>query len=265
MVSTAAAGWLAAALWLPMAGCAPPGPEPSEAPPQEQAAAADATAAAADAAADPAAPPAAKPITHADLHLGIDVSSHSGEVDWTALRAAGHTFAFLKATEGVDLRDPAFELEWPKVKEAGLLRGAYHFYVSEDDPEEQARFFISTVTLESGDLAPVVDIELLGHNTPPGLADRLETFVQRLEEHYGVAPIIYTDANFWDQNLDDRFGDHPLWIAEYGVAAPRLPTGWSEWHLWQWRGDAQVPGVAKGADLSKVNREGADLSRLVIP
>ena len=209
-----------------------------------------------------------------DLHHGVDVSGHSGAVDWAELKAAGHTFAFLKATEGMDLKDSAFESNWPKVRAAGLVRGAYHFYVSEDDPEKQARFFIETVQLGSGDLAPVVDIESLGHNTQPGLAERLKTFVALLDDHYGVKPIIYTGSSFWDAQIaadstgDSTvdFDDHPLWVAEYGVEKPRLPRGWSEWHLWQWQGDAKVPGVAKSADLSKVNREsGVDLAALVIP
>lgn len=200
----------------------------------------------------------------AELHLGVDLSMHSGTVDWRALKDAGHTFAFVKATEGVDLLDSAFGASWQAMKQAGLVRGAYHFFVTEDDPDQQADFFIANVHLEPGDLAPVVDIEVIGHDTPPGLADRLRTFVSRLETHYGAKPIIYTGPNFWDQNLDASFGEHPLWVAEYGVEAPRLPKGWSAWHLWQWQGDASVPGVEKAADLSKVNRDGPDLGALVI-
>lgn len=203
---------------------------------------------------------------HEILGEGIDVSGHAGEVDWHALRAAGHTFAFVKATEGVDLADPAFEAWWPAMEEAGLIRGAYHFYVTEDDPEEQAAFFISHAELGPGDLAPVVDVELIGHGTQPGLADRLRRFLSILEERYGVKPIIYTSPKFWDQHLGEGFGEHPLWVAEYGVAEPAIPAGWNDWHLWQHSGDAAVPGVEKGADLSRVNRSSdVDLSKLVIP
>ncbi|MEE8587348.1 MAG: GH25 family lysozyme, partial [Acidobacteriota bacterium] len=62
-----------------------------------------------------------------------------------------------------------------------------------------------------------------------------------------------------------RYGEYPLWLAEYGVEAPRIPVGWSDWHLWQWQGDAQVPGVEKSADLNRVNRSHTDLSALVVP
>ena len=200
----------------------------------------------------------------AGLQRGIDVSAHSGAVDWAAVVEAGHSFAFAKATEGVDLEDPAFEAHWQAMKDAGIVRGAYHFYVTEDAPEDQASFFIANVTLEPGDLAPVVDVELIGHGTQPGLPERLKTYLDLVESHYGVRPIIYTSPNFWDEHLTDEFGDYPLWVAEYGVDAPRLPSGWQEWHLWQYQDSAEVPGVANGADLSHLNRE-LDLSVLLMP
>jgi len=221
---------------------------------------------AAAATAEPASSPPVDPAAIASrLAHGIDLSHHDGGVDWTDVAAAGHTFAIVKASEGVDNPDPSFPGHWPAMKEAGLIRGAYHFYVTEDDPAEQAKLFIATVDLQPGDLAPAVDIELLGHDTRPGLPARLKTFLSILEQHYGVKPIIYTGPNFWDANLDATFGDHPLWVAEYGVSDPRLPAGWTEWHLWQYSQDVTVPGVEKAVDASHVNRTGADLGALVIP
>jgi len=195
---------------------------------------------------------------------GIDVSHHSGEVDWAKVKAEGYTFAFAKATEGMDDPDPLFAAHWPAMKKAGLIRGAYHFYVTEDDPHEQAKFFIQNVTLKKGDLAPVVDIEILGKDTPPGLVSRFQTFLEIVEKHYGIKPIIYTDKGFWNAHLDDKFGSYPLWVAEYDVESPTLPQGWITYHLWQWKGDAQVPGVEKKADLSKFNHKKEDFFQLII-
>lgn len=199
------------------------------------------------------------------LRDGIDVSSYSGTVDWSQVLAQGKGFAFLKATEGMTLKDSAFATNWPLVKQAGMLRGAYHFYVTEDDPEAQASFFIDNVSLEPGDLAPVVDVEVLGKGTQPGLPGQLKTFVDLIAGHYGIKPVVYTTASFWDANLDDSFGAYPLWVAEYGVQAPRLPSGWQDWVLWQWQGDATVPGVESTADLDRANTDGVDLSVLILP
>lgn len=187
---------------------------------------------------------------------GIDVSAHSGQVEWAKVIGEGYGFAFVKATEGVDFKDSAFDGNWQAMKAAGMIRGAYHFYVTEDDPTEQANFFISNVTLEPGDLAPVVDVEVIGHNTPQGgLPQRLATWLSVVEQHYGVKPIIYTSPNFWNTYFDDSFGAYPLWVAEYGVGAPKVTTGWKTWSLWQWQGDATVVGVQNSADLNRVNPE----------
>lgn len=197
------------------------------------------------------------------LERGVDVSGHSGVVDWMQVEAAGHDFAFVKATEGIDLLDPAFDGHWQALAESELRRGAYHFYVTEDDPAVQAAFFIDNVDLAPGDLAPAVDVELIGHGTEPGLVDRLHVFLDILERHYGTKPILYTSARFWNRNLDDTFGDHPLWIAQYEVDAPDLPASWGNWVLWQHQGDAEIAGVEKGADLSRVNPDGVDPTRLL--
>jgi lysozyme len=196
-------------------------------------------------------------------HHGIDVSHHSGSVDWTKVKAGGYMFAFAKATEGMDDKDPMFDSHWPAIKKAGMIRGAYHFYVTEDDPLEQAGFFTQNVILEKGDLAPVVDIELLGKDTQKGLVSRLQTFLNALEKHYGIKPIIYTDTGFWNANMDDKFGGYPLWLADYDVQSPTLPRGWKTYHLWQWKGDAKVPGVEKTADLTRFNSKN-DLSLLLL-
>lgn len=193
--------------------------------------------------------------------LGIDVSHYSGLVDWRQVAAAGYAFAYVKATEGVDSADPAFQGHWDRLAEVGLLRGAYHFYVTEDDPEQQARFFLDTVEHRPSDLVPVVDVEVIGHGTAPGLADRLRRFLDLVEAEIGVRPMVYTEPNFWDAHLPPEFGQHPLWVAEYGTDEPRVPGGWSRWTLWQWVEDAEVPGVEKGADLSRLHPE-IELSNL---
>ncbi len=206
---------------------------------------------------------AATPQGAAELRNGIDASVHVGTIDWEVVAAAGHTFAFVKATEGMDLKDAAFDQNWAQIKAAGLIRGAYHFYVTEDDPAKQAAFFIDNVVLEPGDLLPAVDVEMIGHDTRPGVPERLQAFVNLIEAHYGVKPIIYTSPNFWDAHFPHGFGAYPLWVANYGVEKPRLPAGWSEWHIWQRQQDARIPGVEKGADLNSVNRS-VDLSMLII-
>jgi lysozyme len=185
-------------------------------------------------------------------------------VDWDRVAGAGYSFAYVKATEGVDSPDPAFPEHWKRLPEVGLRRGAYHFYVTEDDPKAQARFFLDTVEHRPGDLLPAVDVEIIGHGTAPGLADRLRTFLDLVETELGVRPVIYTSPKFWDAHLGPGFHDHPLWVAEYEVDSPRVPESWTRWTFWQWKDDHDVPGVEKDADVSRLHPE-LTLDDLVVP
>jgi len=193
---------------------------------------------------------------------GLDVSYHTGRIDWDTLASGDLDFAFTLSTAGVDFHDPFFDAHWRRMK--GLHRGTYHFFVAADDPAEQARWFIANTPLAPGDLAPVVDIEKLGADPPRDLARRLRTFSQIIEQHYGVKPIIYTGPKFWTENLGDGWSDHLLWIAEYQVENPTVPPGWDGWTLWQHQGDAKIVGVERMADLNLV-APGIDMTGLIIP
>lgn len=195
---------------------------------------------------------------------GIDVSHYSGAVDWQAVEEAGYAFAYVKATEGVDNPDPSFPDHWSRLAETGLARGAYHFYVTEDDPEEQALFFLSVADLKPGDLMPAVDVEALGHGTQPGLADRVRKFVDLVQQAVGVRPVIYTSPRFWEAHMSGDFGEHPLWIAEYGTGSPQVPAGWDRWTLWQHVDSHDLPGVEKDADVSRLHPD-VELDHLRIP
>lgn len=233
---------------------------PADPPPAPDAGAAPA-AASSDAA--PALASVAAP-DEADTVTGIDVSHYSGTVDWSEVEAAGYRFAYVKASEGVDDPDPTFPQHWQELAGTDLRRGAYHLYVTEDDPEAQAQLFLSTVSLASGDLVPVVDIESLGKGTEPGLPDRLRQFLEILEGATGARPMIYTGPDFWDADVAADFGAYRLWIAEVDTDEPRLPQGWTEWTLWQWEINTTVPGVEKDVDVSRLHPE-VRLEDLLIP
>jgi GH25 family lysozyme M1 (1,4-beta-N-acetylmuramidase) len=191
-------------------------------------------------------------VGEAEASAGLDVSYHSGGVDFHGARAAGHGFGFTLATAGEDFRDPLLPSHWARLAEAGLHRGVYHFFVAADDPASQAEWFLSQLALEEGDLPPVVDIETLGDDPPHDLADRLRLFLETVEAEVGARPILYTGPAFWNRHLGEGFGEYPLWIAHYDVPQPTVPRGWTGWTFWQWKGDARVEGVGDPLDLNRL-------------
>lgn len=186
---------------------------------------------------------------------GIDLSHYQGEVDWKMMQKTQQTqfplhFVFVKATEGGDFSDKNFKANFDSARVNGFIRGAYHFYNPKTDPEKQADFFINSVKLERGDLPPVLDIEKKSKNMKQLRAD-LKLWLQRVEAHYGVKPIIYTSYKFKSRYLNDSvFNSYPYWIAHYYVDSVKYE---GEWKFWQYHDAGMIPGIDKQVDLNVFN------------
>ena len=92
---------------------------------------------------------------------GIDVSRHQDKINWDDVRQMDDSgiklgFAFIKATEGVQLIDTKFKRNWENAKVAGIPRGAYHFFNPAKNGKLQALHFIEEVRITTGDLPPVL-------------------------------------------------------------------------------------------------------------
>jgi lysozyme len=190
----------------------------------------------------------ADPANVQGLAQGIDVSQDQGTVTWPSVVAAGYAFAFIKATDGQDYVDPLFAQNWAGAKAAGLRRGAYHFFRAEDDPQIQAEWFWKTVG-GVGELPMVVDVEESMGQPNSTVISNLTSFLASLQQWTNQQPMIYTDSGFWNGLGTNAFGSYPLWVAEYGVAAPTLPSGWVLWDFWQNSETGQVPGIQGNVDL----------------
>ena len=187
---------------------------------------------------------------------GIDVSHHNSRIDWFRVKNGNVgkievKFCFVKATEGIDLKDNDFHNNFSGAKREGLIRGAYHFYVPSADPEQQAQNFIESVTLEAGDFAPVIDFEIhgKGRRVRGNLVENVKKFINILEKHYGVKPIIYTNGYIFREYIKHNFDDYPLWISDYG--SQKL-EGYENTKLviWQHSTDGKVEGIQGNVDFN---------------
>lgn len=194
---------------------------------------------------------------------GIDISSYQGDIDFAKVKKAGITFVIIKATQGNTYRDPRFKNNVIEAKNAGLVVGAYHYYMTDDDPVSQFANFSSQAILTKGDLPPAVDIEAMAWHSKPHLHVKLQTFLNELERHYGVKPILYSGLYFANKNLSG-FADYPLWLAQYEVEKPTIPKGWKTWHFWQWSQFAKIDGIQGSVDVDRFNGDEAAFQTLLI-
>ena len=166
--------------------------------------------------------------------------------------------------------DTKFSTSWSKAKQAGLARGSYWFYDSRYDPLKQAKLWAEQIGSDLGEMHHYADFE----ESYGGLYSSPAHMKQFVEEFMRLLPAakvgIYT-AHYWWRDRMERVGANtaffsklPLWVANYGVQAPLLPSTWQTWELWQFTdsGDGGTYGLRNGgsADLNYFNGTEEDFS-----
>jgi lysozyme len=215
----------------------------------------------------------------ADGHTeGIDVSSNQGQVDWAAVKNDGKVFAFVRASLGGHQPDTIFSVNWPRMRDAGIIRGAYHFFWPATPWLEQAESFLKLLgSLSPGDLPPALDLEEAIAKGDPAKHDiwqdvpasqrlpMVQNWLDTVEDATGLRPIIYTRQNFIEPLLGQNLGSlgtYPLWIAHYGVFQPRIPPAWTSWTFWQYSDIGAVGGVHTAVDCNRFCGSQDDLKNL---
>lgn len=176
---------------------------------------------------------------------GLDVSHWQPTVDWSRVKASGHEFVFLKATEGLTFRDKSFEGHREGARKAGLLVGAYHFFRPNLDPKAQAVHFAKVVgPLAENDLPCVFDWEVSDGHPSADDVQEARIFLQTIKDLTRKNPILYSGPYFLNSfGLGEEFKQYPLWIAHYGTKAPLVPAPWTYWSFHQFTDKGIVPGV----------------------
>jgi GH25 family lysozyme M1 (1,4-beta-N-acetylmuramidase) len=227
------------------------------------------------------------------ISLGIDTASvaNNKQISWPDARSGiPIDFAIIRSNFSTKA-DEVFARDWPKIRAAGLVRGAYLFLrfphpknnMKAADPVSQANAMIRAVrTLDDSDLPPSLDVEFPGGRAATRMsAQNILAGVRAawtvLRDHYGVAPIVYTSGRVWHEDLQDIEApdliESPLWLARYpykkGPARrsgsdiaqlrnPPVPKPWGDatnWWIHQYQGDAvNLPGFPSGnVDMNRFN------------
>ncbi|MDE6363158.1 MAG: hypothetical protein K2L86_02665 [Lachnospiraceae bacterium] len=201
---------------------------------------------------------------------GVDVSHYQGTIDWEILSQQNLDFAVIKATEGSSHIDDRFVENWQAAEQTHLYLGAYHFFSFDSDGDKQAASYIETVGNLDGKLAPVVDVEYYGNkkSNPPARADvvqNLGAFLDTLEQHYQIKPIIYTTFTVYNEYIKGEFEDYPLWVRS--IYCPPAVLFGNRWSFWQYMDTAMLDGYAgdeKYIDVNVFRGTMEELEELVI-
>lgn len=176
---------------------------------------------------------------------GVDVSRYQGQIDWELLASNDISFAYIKATEGSSHVDSCFSYNYEEARKTSLRVGAYHFFSYDSEGQTQAEHYIDVVEKTDGMLPPVIDLEFYGdkEQNPPEqsqVRQELTVMLSRLEEYYGMKPIIYATEKSYKLYLADAFQEYDIWIRNV-ITSPRLSDR-REWTFWQYTNRGKLEG-----------------------
>ncbi len=207
---------------------------------------------------------------HAQRALGIDVSSYQGSgVNWSSVHGAGISFAWVKATEGVNITDADFTINESHGKSAGVAIGAYHFaHPASDSPGSEASHFWSVaggyINADGKTFQPMLDMEVfsgvVGASSYSAWANDWCNDIVSDGAGTGVKlrPAIYSSSCSFC-NFDSSISRWFAAIADYNGQNPQTGTPWSTcgscdvwgsgyWNVWQYTDTGSVSGVSGSVD-----------------
>ena len=118
------------------------------------------------------------------------------------------------------------------------------------------------VDLKNGDMPPVLDVEISRRVSVVEMQKEVKEWLDAVENHYGVKPIIYTNIDFYQRYFQTGFEDYPLWIAHY--LQPDKPRIESKWSFWQHSENGRVDGINGPVDFNVFYGDSADFNNLLI-
>ena len=192
--------------------------------------------------------------------IGIDVSSHQGDIDWQMVKESGIEFAYIRLGfrgygTGEIVLDEMFEQNYAACKEVGIKVGVYFFSqaISEEEAMEEAFFVLEHILDKEIDLPIVYDLEEIDYDesrvqyiSSEQRSDNAMAFAQKaIENNYEA--MIYTNL-YWALNYFDlnQILHYDIWYAQYND----VPDFNYPFKIWQYSDSGQIDGIEFPVDLN---------------
>lgn len=186
---------------------------------------------------------------------GVDLSFWQGNIHWDELSlpcdeegsvsgkipAPQHQrpiqFAFIRVSKSDSLVDSLYLKNYNEAKKHGIPCGAYHFLTDTVSGKVQAELFLSHAKLESGDLPPVLDVEI----DSPEIVTKASEWLEIVEKECGVKAIIYTNLHVYNNRIKNcpSLNHHDLWLAKPRGVMPDV----QKCKFWQFTHEGHVWGI----------------------
>ena len=192
--------------------------------------------------------------------LGVDVSVHQDNIDWTKVKESGIDFAMVRLGyrgygTGEAQLDENYAENIQGARDAGLDAGVYFFSqaITAEEAVEEANLVIESLDGLDVNYPVVYDWEIIYDDTARTdnisvdvLTDCCVAFCETIK-NAGYTPMIYQNKRTSIFKLDlNRLNDYDFWLAEYNTE----PTYYYDFDMWQYTSTGRVPGIEGDVDLN---------------
>lgn len=199
--------------------------------------------------------------------LGIDVSHYQDQINWKQLsdmnvQNDSVEFVYIKATEGTSLVDEQMKSNIQGANKFGVMAGFYHFFRPGISAEKQADYFVDNAYQYNYQLLPVLDVEINTELSKTALNDSVQVFLNHIEKRIDERPLIYTNANFYNDyfEAEEWCKNEYFWIAQYAADCELMQL--ENVLLWQFSDKGTVSGINERVDLNKAKASFFEIARI---
>ncbi len=186
-------------------------------------------------------------------YQGIDVSNWQGYIDYRQVKESGIEVVYIKASQGSNIKDAYFDINYENAKAEGLKVGFYHFLTATNtsEAEREARFFASVIAGKQPDCKLVMDYEVFGGVSIEESNNIAQVFLESVKRLTNKDIIVYSDLSNAENRFSRQIADnYELWIAYYGDYnnLRYVQTSWERWIGVQYTDRGYVPGIRGNVD-----------------
>ena len=187
------------------------------------------------------------------IYEGIDVSNWQGYIDYEVVKNAGIEVVYIKASQGDNIKDSYFDINYENAKANGLKVGFYHFLTAtnEEEAREEARFFSAVISGKTPDCKLVMDYEEFFGVNVQEINNISKAFLEEVENLTGKETIIYSDLSNAQNTFNQELASHyDLWLAYYGDTnrLEFIDTNWEKFIGIQYTDNGSINGVSNSID-----------------
>ncbi len=191
---------------------------------------------------------------------GIDVSDWQGYIDYEQVKNFGIEVVYIKASQGNNIKDPYFDLNYENAKLNNLKVGFYHFLTATtiEEAERQATFFASVISGKQADCKLAMDYEQFDGVSIEQVNQIATAFMQKLKKLTKKQVIVYSDL----YNSENTFGHElanqsELWLAYYGnyKNLENVNSSWNTFVGVQYTDRGRVAGIKENVDRDLFTKE----------